>query len=135
MYENIGSKIKGLAKTLFIIEAIVGVISGIVIASTVWDGVVIGILVMVVAPILAWASSLVLYGFGELIDKVCEIERNTRVEGIKSEPREEINSKAQVDSKKTDIENSLKMLEDARNFEIITEEEYQSMRADIIGNL
>lgn len=29
-------------------------------------------------PLLAWASTRLLYGFGELIDKVCDIEKNTR---------------------------------------------------------
>ncbi|MBP5245183.1 MAG: hypothetical protein J6036_01835, partial [Clostridia bacterium] len=31
-----------------------------------------------VGPILAWVSPFLLYGFGELIETNCEIERNTR---------------------------------------------------------
>ena len=37
------------------------------------------IILLFVGPIVAWISSWLLYGFGELIDKVCDIERNTRI--------------------------------------------------------
>ena len=78
MYDNIGKKIKGLAKVLFIIEAIAAAIAGV--ALMVGDGRLfpIGLLVLLVGPLLAWVSSWLLYGFGELIDKVCDIERSTR---------------------------------------------------------
>ena len=36
---------------------------------------------LIAAPIIAvliWVNSFFMYGFGELIDKVCDIERNTR---------------------------------------------------------
>ena len=80
MYDNIGEKIKGLAKWTFIVEAIVAVITGIAMMM-VGEGEELsfyGLLVMLLGPIAAWVSSWLLYGFGEIITKLCDIERNTR---------------------------------------------------------
>ena len=76
MYENIGKKIKLLAQAIFISESIAAVITGIVL----WIDIEEGWCAMVLfgGPVVAWISSWLLYGFGELIDKVCDIERNTR---------------------------------------------------------
>ncbi len=79
MYDNIGGKIKGLAKASFIVAAIAEVITGIALMATDDDLILYGLLVMVVGPIVAWVSSFLLYGFGELIDKASEIEKNTRM--------------------------------------------------------
>ena len=78
MYDNIGGQIKGLAKAVFIVEAIAAVITGIALMASDEDMIPIGLLVMVVGPLVAWVSSWLLYGFGELIDKVCEIATNTK---------------------------------------------------------
>lgn len=78
MYDNIGGKIKGLAKAAFIVGAIAAVIAGIALMASDEDMILIGLLVMVGGPIVAWVSSWLLYGFGEIIDKTCDIERNTR---------------------------------------------------------
>ncbi len=78
MYDNIGGKIKGLAKASFIVEAIAAVITGIALwvdTEEWWCS-----LILFCGPIVAWVSSWLLYGFGELIDKVSNIERNTRGE-------------------------------------------------------
>ena len=80
MYDNIGEKIKGLAKWTFIVEAIAAVITGIAMMM-VGEGEELsfyGLLVMLLGPIAAWVSSWLLYGFGEIITKLCDIERNTR---------------------------------------------------------
>ncbi len=78
MYDNIGGKIKGLAKVGFIVEAIAAVITGIALMALDGDMILIGLLVMLLGPIVAWVSSWLLYGFGELIDNVCRIAANTR---------------------------------------------------------
>ena len=72
MYDNIGGKIKGLAKTMFIVEAIGAVITGIVLLAT--DDVLIfaGLLTLFCGPIIAWVSSWVLYAFGELVEKTSD---------------------------------------------------------------
>ena len=76
MYDNIGGKIKGLATATFIVEAIASVIAGIalLIYTEEWWCT----LILFCGPIVAWVSSWLLYGFGEIIDKLCDIEQNTR---------------------------------------------------------
>ena len=80
MYSNIGEKIKLLAKIGFIVEAIAIVIAGIGILLT--DDEVInilaGVLVMAMGPFAAWASSWVLYGFGELIENSAKLVSNNK---------------------------------------------------------
>lgn len=110
MYDNIGGKIKGLAKAVFIVEAIAAVITGFLLMTSV---IPIGLLVMVVGPLVAWVSSWLLYGFGELIDKTCDIARNTHGGERKSEAQS-----------KVDYERVSK-IERLRSQGLITEEEYQ----------
>ena len=78
MYDNIGGKIKGLATTIFIVQAVLTVIAGLGIMAAGDEMILIGLLVMVLGPFSAWISSWLLYGFGELIDTACAIEENTR---------------------------------------------------------
>lgn len=68
MYDNIGGKIKGLAKASFIVVAIAAVITGIVLMVADEDLILYGLLVLIVGPIIAWVSSWLLYGFGQLIE-------------------------------------------------------------------
>ncbi len=73
MYQEIGKKIKQLAKATFIVEAIGAIITGFVLLVD-W-GIEDGwwaLLIIVCGPIVAWVSSWLLYGFGELIDTNCE---------------------------------------------------------------
>lgn len=67
-FDNIGGKIKGWAKWIFAIEAIAAVISGIVIMAQDEDMILIGLLVVVFGPIVAWVSTWILYGYGQLIE-------------------------------------------------------------------
>lgn len=67
-YENIGNKIKGLAQMVFVVEAIAAVITGIALMATDEDLILYGLLVLIVGPIIAWVSSWLLYGFGQLIE-------------------------------------------------------------------
>ena len=76
MYDNIGGKIKGLAKATFIVEAIASVIAGIALWIDTEEGWC--ALILFCGPIVAWVSAWLLYGFGEIIDKLYDIEQNTR---------------------------------------------------------
>lgn len=99
MYSRIGKKIKGLAIFFCVIGIIGSVFSGIGImlgGAVISDyltallpnlsqqlanagnavALVAGIAVMVVGFLLSWISTWLLYGFGELIDKVTDIEDN-----------------------------------------------------------
>ena len=84
MYDNIGGKIKGLAKGTFIVETLAAVITGIILWAD-WDELW-GPLVLFCGPIVAWVSSWLLYGFGELIEdtssakkELIQINRNIHI--------------------------------------------------------
>ncbi len=84
MYSNIGGKIKVLAKIICIIGIIVSVISGlgiIIVSSISYNpglSVFGGLLVIVLGVLFSWLSTFFIYGFGELIEKVTEIESEIR---------------------------------------------------------
>lgn len=109
MYDNIGKKIKLLAKVVTIIFSVASIIVGIALTTSnvSWGA------VFFFMPILFWISSFVLYGFGELIDKVCDIERNSRNGVIKST----------IQVKHED--EKIKKLEKLRAEDLISEEEYR----------
>lgn len=73
-FDNIGGKIKGLAKFIFAILTIIALIGGLfflikgkeVVGNDVIE--IIGLLIIMVGPILAWINSWLLYGFGQLIE-------------------------------------------------------------------
>jgi len=68
MFDNIGNKIKGLAKVLFIVLVIADIIVGIVLMSLDDGLIAIGLPIMLGGPVIAWISSWILYGFGQLIE-------------------------------------------------------------------
>ena len=76
LYADIGKKIKNLAIWSFIVEAIGAVIGGMILMID-WDF-LLGLLVFLCGPIVAFVMSWCLYAFGEITDKICEIERNTK---------------------------------------------------------
>ena len=67
-YENIGNKIKSLAMTLFFVEAIAEIVTGFALMIADEDLIFYGFLIIVIGPIVAWVSSWLLYGFGQLIE-------------------------------------------------------------------
>ena len=112
MYDNIGGKIKSLAKASFIFASIVEIIAGLALIAS-EEMILTGLLVLVLGPVVSWVSSWMLYGFGELIDKACEIEQNTRSGLAKS------SAQAKADSER------IAKIEKLRSQGLITEEEYQ----------
>ncbi len=110
MYDNIGGKLKGLAKVLFWVEISCVIILGVLrFAAT--NG--LSLLWMMVGLVAALISAWLLYGFGEIIEKLGEIERNIRGGERKSKAQE-----------KADYER-LNKIERLRSQGLITEEEYQ----------
>lgn len=112
MYDNIGGKIKVLARVAFFVEAIAAGIVGIVLMASYDDGILVGFLVAVGGGAVALFSSWLLYGFGEIIDRTCDIARNA-CGGLKK-------SEAQS---KVDCERISK-IEKLRSQGLITEDEY-----------
>lgn len=80
LYANIGKKIKGWAKWTFIVEAIAAVITALslLVSAEEAETALIAIAVLIFGPLVAWVSSWLLYGFGELVDKTSANEENTR---------------------------------------------------------
>ncbi len=85
MYNNVGSKIKTLAIVLCVIEMLFSLIVGAVFmlvgtsensdgGLTIW-----GIVVIFVGFLFSWFNNILLYGFGELIERTAETAENTRI--------------------------------------------------------
>lgn len=79
LFKNAGPKLKVLAKVIFVISLIIGEIIGIVsivAGADSWNGgilITIGVILVIISPLLAWLSSIILYAFGELCDNVSDI--------------------------------------------------------------
>ena len=73
MFERVGEKIKGWAIIVFTLMMIASFVLAIVSWATIEDGepyyVIGGFLYVIIGPLSAWLSSLILYGFGELIEE------------------------------------------------------------------
>lgn len=67
MFDNIGRKIKGLAKFVCWVGIICSIISGIMMATTGGAGVLAGIMTIIIGGLCSWVGSFVLYGFGEIV--------------------------------------------------------------------
>ncbi len=89
MFKNIGKKIKTLAKIIFWLIMLIGISLAIILfvmagSAQPWEEnaitvyIILGIFSIVISFITAIFSSYFMYGFGELIDKTCDIEKNTR---------------------------------------------------------
>lgn len=80
-YSDIGKKIKGWAKAIFIIESILFIISAIIMLSFAAEDEVwlpLALVTAILGPVVSWISSWLLYAFGELVDKTAANERNTQ---------------------------------------------------------
>ncbi len=89
MFNNIGHKIKTLAKVLCWVGIVFSVIVGIAIMTTgngsltingtpaAVSPAVIGIIYMVIGCVASWIASFFAYGFGQLIENSDEIKKNT----------------------------------------------------------
>lgn len=88
MFNNIGSKIKSVAKVFFIFEVIACIIAAIVLFVGEASGY--GLLILICGPIVAWISSLTTYGFGVLVEKICSIEQALKAPEQSPEKEERI---------------------------------------------
>ena len=136
MYNNVGTKIKYMAIILLVIEIIASVIVGFLMID-ISEGLTFAI--MIGGPLVACASYLLIYGFGELIDKVCDIERNIR--GLSNGNKEQSCNREQIT---TDEESGcdtqiIERSDDQRiekfkrllSMGLVTEEEYQQVISKI----
>lgn len=68
MFNNIGSKIKALAKVICWIGIIASIIGGIGCIVADEDMILYGLLIAIFGSLFSWIGSFFTYGFGELID-------------------------------------------------------------------
>lgn len=113
MFEKVGKKIKAVVVLVFGLETLASLIFGFIIMS---EGekysVLIGLSIVIGGPIVAWISSWLLYGYGEIIDKLTDIERNTR-NGVNDEETKHIDPERKA------------VLDDLLKQGLITKEEYE----------
>lgn len=80
MFDNIGKKIKTLTKILVWIGIVASIIAGLALliisgeARDYGQLIGLGLVFLIGGPFLSWVSSFFMYGFGELIDKTCDIQ-------------------------------------------------------------
>jgi len=75
VFNNIGKKIKSLATFVCILGVVLSITIGLGQMIVDDETFVSGLFVLLVGPVISWLSTLILYGFGELIVKVTNIER------------------------------------------------------------
>lgn len=83
MYENIGGKIKTLAKVICWIGIVLSIVFGLILLIALSTdspaiGIAVAIPVTVLGAFLSWIGSFTLYGYGELIELTAKIEQNTK---------------------------------------------------------
>ena len=77
MFENVSEKIKSVAYATAILGILTSVIGGLFLLSD-DDTMLIGLIVAGLGSLFSWIIAIFIYGFGELLEKVCVIEENTR---------------------------------------------------------
>ncbi len=75
MYNNIGNALKSFAIAAFVIILIFSIILGIIFIN---ESLLMCVIIIAAGIFVATSASMLLHGFGELIIKAQEIERNTR---------------------------------------------------------
>lgn len=77
---NVGKKIKNLIFVVMIIEIIACVITGIVVVCVATDIWWVGLSIAIAGSFFAWFSYILIYAYGELVDKACLIEEHLKKE-------------------------------------------------------
>ena len=113
MFNNTGDKLQILAECLAVLSLFGGGIGFVVSLLSEEDGMLIGIIIIV---LVVWLSCMIIYGFGKLIEMVERIEKNT------SKSKEE---KA--------LEEKIKKLDCWKEQELITEKEYEVMKNKLLS--
>ncbi|HBF14411.1 MAG TPA: hypothetical protein DDW30_01750 [Clostridiales bacterium] len=83
MFDNIGGKIKTVAKVVCWLGIALFIVLGLIllIAISTYSpvlGFAVAIPVILLGAVLSWIGSFTLYGYGELIELTAKIERNTK---------------------------------------------------------
>ena len=82
MFEDVGKTIKNIAVVALALLSFGGVIAGIVLMSV--DHAGLGLLILILVPLVAFVSSCVLYGFGEIVDTALVLRFRDERSGVQS---------------------------------------------------
>lgn len=80
MKENVGRTIKTIANVCYIIGIILSIIAGLILATEISGAF---ILISIIGPLVLFVPYYMMFGFGEIIIKLYEIEENTRSKNVK----------------------------------------------------
>ena len=119
IFQNIGKKIKVLAQINFWILTVGGIVAGIILFSG--PGGEIGLLPLLGGPLVAWMLNCFIYGFGELVEKTCRIERKV---SFQNKDFPQTAQDAQVER--------IEKLKDLRAKNLISEEEFKEKYEEIM---
>lgn len=85
MYDNIGSKIKTVAKVVGFAGIVISILTGLLFLLVAFSeekfsyfG--IGILVAILGSIISWASTIALYGFGQIVENTDTIAKHSKTQ-------------------------------------------------------
>lgn len=133
MFENMGKKIKALAKTTCRIGIIISFIVGVILLS---NGNGVALIVIVIGALGSWIGSFFTYGFGELIEKATETAENTKFftyrfgELLKKITEIEENTKS-LNSANVDTDDKLELLKKWKAQGLIDENEYLEQKSKL----
>ena len=77
MFENVGRKIKSVARILCWTGTAITMLFGCLLGFGSGFA-ILGVVLLIFGPVGSWIGASILYGFGELIEKTTEIAENTR---------------------------------------------------------
>lgn len=118
MYNNIGTKIKWLAKIIawsgIIVSTIIGLMIFFIFKEQMENFAFIGFIIIIAGSLIFWISGFFVYGFGELIDQT-----------------QQITEKLYVSQNDYNINEKIAKLNEWRARGLITEQEYQEKLATL----
>lgn len=130
MFENIGSKIKGLASVLRWIGIGASILAGLIMFETDDDLFGWGFLTMIVGPLMTLFSSFLLYGFGELVENSAIIAGKDTDKG--TDKGAVVKNTDETLRVKSAVEEKIEKLDFLKNKGYITEEEYNKKKSELL---
>lgn len=134
MFDNVGGKIKTVAKVVIWVGISASVISGFILMLQEDTG-IIGLFIMMIGSLISWISSLMTYGFGQLVENSDILVAQSRRESVYQNQNVSNNYTPKI---KTGIvsgnaADAINTLNKWRQDGLITEEEYKQ-KIENIGN-
>ncbi len=127
MFDNIGGKIKKLARIVCIIGIIASFIAGILLMNIRYTFEV-GLAILLVGPLLSWIGSYFTYGFGQLIENTDKFVGNFNNNNKKK-------NQMKLSDETPSVDMELDHIDDIYEKEAVTEEEYHTLLKDKLASI